>query len=548
MTVTDNRPAEAHAIDYGDVAEPEGPTVVTGPGWEQTTPARGDRTYRDVGPGCDVAPATDETFLSVTAMLAKAWPGDFSGPTQAWTVADACSHEFLGLPAEQRKEWLKGARDRHLDAASGRGSAVHRMCEARQRGAEVDHDDLGRHGASEYAPAVEAFFRDCRPEATLIEAVCFDRVNMVAGTVDGYGRLPGVPGLEDLHLVWDYKSRTTSHDRRTKEAAQLGGYASMISGRTGYHLDARGRRCTGPVDAVAVVTFCPDGTYAVHLTLDLDTALAAYDEALSMMRFVSVPKVYTKAHKGAPLDVAAVVAERLGRIERDTPEWMTLTQEWTRHGLPRSASMLTLDDWATADILLTRAEPFRVAEAAPTAYATHEEAGEVEARIRALPAELRAEVLRAGAGIGSLSSGHATVEQVEDWERLVTPAESAADGLAVQLGIVIDQIAGDDAARTAVGLALPELGERAAWTDDLVDRCAEVVDAHLAGDLIVRDGAFIVSPKVIESMTPKTEWTAAAKPVAKALGRTSPRKFADVVNDVALFSALRAECSAASRG
>ena len=546
------------AIDWdADTAQADADIVVEGPGdrrcWRQTTQARGGRFYEDIAPGCELAPATDERFTSLTHLLRTCHPTDFTGPTK-YNVARAAVHEMhewtriledldapdvQGMAAERNitprqaaeilaTRWLADQAAVTLQAAADRGSAIHRAIEARLTGGLVDHDDLERNGAAEYLPAVDAFLLAAKPEPQLTEAVAYGRDTGTACTLDYFGSLFGRP-----NLVTDWKSRTSSHDRRTKEAAQLGGIIAMA--RDGYYFDERGRRRQAEVEGCGIVTFCPDGTWAWH-EVDVDVALGSWHTALAMRPYTLISETYAKARKGEALDIGAVVWDRLNRIPDGTPQRMALMADWRQHQLP-PVKELTLEHWATVDRLLSRAEPFPERNDPPADYPTVEEVAEVARRLAALPVDLAESVRTAGATLPSLDGVTLTADDLADWERLVTPAESTVEGRRVHIEVIVDQV--PEAMRDAFFVALPELGEVGRWTEADIERAAELLAVIEAGEVILgRDGGLIVSPRVIEDL-PKNDTKAKAREIAEAIGRPKPTRFDAVMNDVVLYAATR---------
>jgi hypothetical protein len=536
-------------IDY-DASEVE-PDVAEARGWRRTTPCpepgHRSRCYEDTAPTCDIAEATAEHFTrSVSEIKRRGVPTDFTGATK-WNQARATRANWPALTVmddDDAIRWMVDASDVTLNEAADRGSAIHRAIEALLAGNSLDHDDLERNGALSYVAAMHAFLSACAPEPELVEAVCFDRGHMVAGTVDFVGRLT-VAGERTGRLCVDFKTRTgDSHDRRPAEAVQVGAYAHMLT--TGYYMDDRGRRArVDGFDGGAIVTLAADGTFAVH-PVDIERAIAGYHRALEVAGTNLVSHYYDRAVKGDPLDIAAVVTERLAGIDKDSPEYTELARAWTAHGLPRRDQAtgewlppFTVEDWPTVDELLTRAEPFAGPNPAPVACATEAEIAEVTGRLSALPDDLRTDVIRAAGGLCRLDAAVIDASDLDEWERLITPAESTVGKRRFDLEVILGQLDEDPAGRTAVLAVLPQLGEVDRWTDDDVERAAEVVDAYLAGDLILRDGALIVSPRVIESL-PKTETTTKAKAVCTQIGRPRPTKFADVMGDVVVYAAVRA--------
>ena len=419
-------------IDWDESVQQD--VVVDGKGWRQVTPANGGRYYEDTAPTCPIAEATTERFASLTHTLRTCFPTDFTGPTK-WNVARAAvgeRHVWNVMPDDDAVRWLVDQADVTLNAAADRGSAIHRAIEARILGHGVDHHDLEVNGASDYLAAVEAFLRACDPQPSLVETVAIGRDSGTACTLDYAGTLKSVDGV----VVVDWKTRTKNHDRRPKEAAQLGGIIDMACG--GYYFDDRGCRRRLEVDGCGIVTFAPDGTWKYH-PVEPSVAVESWRTALTMRRFTLVSEVYGKATGGPTLDVAAICAERLAAIPVDSRERNDLAMAWRQHGLPAIAD-LTVSDWALADHLLTMAEPFAGPNPKPTTFATNDECRQIADRIRALPPDLREQVTRSGGGLPPLTSPTLSAEDLEDWERLVTPAESTAAGRLVEINIILRQI------------------------------------------------------------------------------------------------------------
>lgn len=261
--------------------------VRTGPGWRQETPpGNGRRKYYDTAPGDDRWDATDEAFDSLTSALGVGYPTDWSQPAK-WNQARWTWENRTDLLTKPEAEAVRAMVDSStitLNQAADRGSAIHRYIEARLEGHVPDWEDCRRRDALPWIAAVEAFLDDVQVQPMLIEAVAFHRDLGIAGTTDSVSKTSEGVGC------WDWKTRAKGHDRRGKEAAQLGGYRRMLT--EGYYFDDRGlRRQLEQLDYLAIVTFCGDGTYAIHYA-DLDAADRAFNLAMEMGEASKVSRLY----------------------------------------------------------------------------------------------------------------------------------------------------------------------------------------------------------------------------------------------------------------
>ena len=536
--------------------------VVEGRGWRQTTPVEGGRFYEDTAPSCPLAEATDQRFDSLTHTLRTCFPTDFTGATKSNIAKYVWDHigeiatnramyddivatleklwredpDFAKREEESaeklRRQSLKDIRESasiSLDAAANRGSAIHRAIEARILGTFIDHEDLHRNGAAPYLAAVEAFLLATDPQPILVEAVAFGRETGTACTLDFAGQLtiPGVGGV----VVTDWKTRTKDHERRPKEAAQLGGIIDMACG--GYYFNDRGHRRQLEVDGAGIVTFTPDGTWRWH-PVEPAVAVESWRAALNIRPHTLVSHVYGKAVSGQPLDVVSATKARLATIPDGSPEKMRLAKQWTQHRLPQVPD-LTVDDWPTVDLLLSQSEPFPGNNPETATFCTLEDAATLAARLRALPPDLRAAVLRSGGALTSVDSPVMTTDDLEDWERILTPTEAKAARRLEEIDFHLGPLAEDVVAAVTACFTVP----RKDWVDSDLERLAELIDAHEAGDLIIRDGRLIVSPRVVESL-PKLETRTKAREVATKIGRPVPSKYDAVMCDVVLYAATRA--------
>lgn len=423
---------------------------------------------------------------------------------------------------QQLADTIKSYSPAELKRRGERGSAVHRAIEARLLGNPVDHADLERNGATAWLAGVDQFIADARPSAALVEAVAFCRRTLTACTLDFFGDLPGL-GLADV--VIDWKTREKRHDRYAKDAAQLGGQIDMMT--NGYYMDADGwRRQVAEVNHAGIVTICPDGTWALH-PVDPAEAFRAWRRTIDLRPSTLVGHVYGRAQRGAAFDIGAVVTERLAAL---TPEQRSATaMRWRDHGLPKVAE-LTVEHWALADKLLTDAEP--KATPAPTVYASVQECAAVEDRIASLPEDLRDQVRRSGGGLRSPMAAVVTSDELDEWERLLVPAEATAARRPAQAMHLLADLEDEDIEAVLCAVNV----RHALWTDNNLDRLAELVAAVQAGHLTACDGTLVASNIDL----PKRETTATAKRIAADIGRAKPSRYDDVLADVVLLAAVLA--------
>lgn len=125
--------------------------------------------------------------------------------------------------------WLKGAADRHRDAAAVRGTAVHGLAEdlvLEHVREDVRFAVAGDFRMPAWPEALEpwmrsfvAFLKEQEPEYLAAEATVFNRTEAYAGTLDAVLR---IPRLHDEPRVLDYK---TGGDIYAEVAQQLAAYA-----------------------------------------------------------------------------------------------------------------------------------------------------------------------------------------------------------------------------------------------------------------------------------------------------------------------------------
>jgi hypothetical protein len=490
---------------------PESPQVDILPGGHRRiTFPRGGRHYeRAEDPGTP--------WRSISGLP---WPDDFTGATRwlcgQW-VRDNLSH-LAASDLDEVPAAVAAGGAAKLDEAADRGTALHAYVEAVILGRTPDFDWIERAGAGPWLAAADAWLADHPPADPLCEIVVFGEScgHRIAGTVDLVSRGTAT-------AVTDLKTRTSRHDRRPKEAAQLGAYAWCLT--NGCYISDRGTdRRLERVDRCEVVTFAPDGTYAIHGVETAD-AVAAHEARMAFVD-LGVSRLYQPAVKGEGEAIGDLFARRLAALTDG--ERSQLAALWSAHGLPRIAE-LTEAHRCTAHRLFAQVEPWPSPQRTVPPLATAEQCAEVLDRIRSLPVDIRDDVVARGAALRSLESGLATVEDIEDWERLACHGEAAhgqrLDGID-RLGATLPAIVGTlgrppgqwtsldcaqawvlhDAAR-AGGLAID---------DDTGDRW--VPDDYLGGD--------------------KRRLLSAARDAADALGRPRPAAWADVEADVVVWAAV----------
>lgn len=187
--------------------------------------------------------------------------------------------------------WLKGAADRHRDAAAERGSAVHAEAEqmvlAHAREASrliIDHAAITPwpEELAGYQRAFTAWVDDFHPEFLAAEATVFNRTQAYAGTLDAIVKviLPGDPQGEPISVIVDYKSGNAVYP---EVALQLSSYAR---GEFIGHPDGVTELPMIPVEAGAVLHLTPKG-YQFRLVRIDQPIFEAFQFAREVYRFVN---------------------------------------------------------------------------------------------------------------------------------------------------------------------------------------------------------------------------------------------------------------------
>jgi hypothetical protein len=225
-----------------------------------------DRWYTDPLPACDIAPASEATYPSVSTVK-KASGTDWSFVALK-RVAEALRDKpdcLGGLDYLACYESLKSINKLGLERAANRGTQVHTYLERALRGQpmETAFDDPS---GQPYLDAIKAFLDAYQPEMVAAELVCINRnLNGVGygGTGDGIVRFPTLDSTRKV----DWKSRgiDSDHGAYPEEAAQLGAYSSAD-----YYIAEGPTRTRLPmdIDGGLIVSIKPDGVRLYPIDLD----------------------------------------------------------------------------------------------------------------------------------------------------------------------------------------------------------------------------------------------------------------------------------------
>lgn len=216
----------------------------------------GERWYTDSLPACDIAPASEANFPSVSAVK-KAKPFEGADYVAMKRIAlDLAEPNPANLPTHYAPmyEYFKSVNKLGLDAAGKRGTHVHKMFEQKLYGLPVTEQGPGSH----YAAAVHDFFDAYQPELVAAELVTICRdIHGVGygGTADAIVMIDGKRYLVD----WKSRSEDGDHAAYPEEGAQLAAYA------TADYMIAEGdngmaKRVNIPdLDGALIVSVKPDG-------------------------------------------------------------------------------------------------------------------------------------------------------------------------------------------------------------------------------------------------------------------------------------------------
>lgn len=538
-------------IDYDTQQADDAPVVREGNGWRQHTPCRQHRLrcYEDCAPADAHHATIEDHFTSMTSALRTGFPTSFE-TAAVYNVVDESianwdhlctlhpterSSADFGEERPSRREQMVAYRDVSLNRASARGTAIHSYVEARLLGHEPDWDDLARNGALGWVAAVENFLDTEQPEPVLIETVCFDRERMVAGTVDALLKMRGATWEIDHKSRGQKAKRHFTHDRRPKEAAQLGGYYKMLT--SGYYMDDRGRRQQVPSTdlGIAVITYGEDGTYALH-EVDPGAAVDTYECSMDMREKSRLSFLMpAKPDYSDDFDPNPRLALSIDNVPDDAPEKMALAKAWQDAGLgkPSKGEVEAARFGEAMHLIYThtrRFQPFATGDDTPQVIVDPDVAGVLAQRLRDLPADLADEARRNAAGLPALQSLALTSSDVEDWDRVLQIAETAhhqRQGEAIQVFQMARQVDG------CLALLPEDIGS---WTDRDLTLATAIVSAMTTGD-ITADGAADPAP-LLDLHGDKNAVKKLAKTKASEYGLDAPSKWDDLVSDPVLWSLL----------
>jgi hypothetical protein len=270
--------------------------------------------------------------LAFDAILER---GPYSRPTaiinrlaargRAWVAERQAAGELTSIklaklgPRDLALRWIKGAADRHRDAAAERGSAVHAEAEllvlshAREAARlYLDHQAIAPwpEDLAAYQRAFVAWVDDFHPEFLAAEASVFNRTQAYAGTLDTIIRILagdlvtaieaiGGPRLvrrfevelwewlraldpeTPIQVIVDFKTGKAVY---AEVALQLAPYAR---GEFIGAPDGRTELPMIPVDLGAVLHLRADGTYQFRLVRIDESIFAAFCFAREVYRFVN---------------------------------------------------------------------------------------------------------------------------------------------------------------------------------------------------------------------------------------------------------------------
>lgn len=333
------------------------------------------------------------------------------------------------------------------------------------------------------------------------------------------------------------EKRYWTHDRRGKEAAQLGGYHRMLT--QGYYMDDRGRRqrITETL-TVAVVTFGADGTYAIH-EVDPVAAEDAYDTAMAMRERTKISFLMpAKPDYSGDFDPNPRLSEVIANVPDDAPEKMVLNAEWIKAGFGRpSKGEVEPGRFGEAMALIyahtAKYQPFATDTTAPPETMVDVTVAEdLARRLRELPADLADEARRNATGLPALSSIALTQSDAEDWDRVLALAETAHRSRQQEAVGVFNMARQVDG---ALALLPDDIGT---WTDRDLTLATAIVSA-LTTNAVTPDGATAVTQgHLLDMYGSKAAVKKIAREKAGDLGIDAPSRWEDLVADPILCAVL----------
>lgn len=342
----------------------------------------------------------------------------------------------------------------------------------------------------------------------------------------------------------------SGHDRRPKEAAQLGAYHSMLTGRTGFllHPETGDPQTITDELRIGIVTFAPDGTWAMH-EVKPDEATTAYELALQMRHQSKVSTLY--AGRAVQPDGVDELQARLNgelmdailRIPADAPELAPLMREWQARDLPRaSEGKVPPARFGEAMALIHRHagryQPFPEPKPAePVCEA--DRWGRIAQRYFALPADLAEQVATQGAHLPSPSTPVVTVAEAQGWDRLIALAEEQADRRRREACELFRQLSALECPPVWQYLA----DDLTTWTESQVRLYRALWSCVDCGFLVPDVDVLVPDSKscneLIEDEGGKRALVAKAKAKAKEYGITPvPSKWDDLIGSPLLYAAV----------
>jgi hypothetical protein len=522
------------------------------PGWRQHTPCPQHRLrcYEDCSPDDAHHKAIIDHFTSMTSALRTGFPTDFTNAAVYNVVDEALANwDYLcelhpteetrgdfGDDKPSRRKQMVAYRDVSLNRASARGTAVHSYVEARLLGLQPDWEDLAENNALTWVAAVENFLDKEQPEPVLIETVCFDRERMVAGMVDALLGMRGGTFEIDHKTRAQKEKRHFTHARRPKESAQLGGYYKMLT--QGYYMDDRGRRQQVPATdlGIAVITYGEDGSYAIH-EVEPPNAVEAYECSMEMREKSKLSFLMpNKAIHSEAFDPNPILKRAIDHVPDDAAEKMELSLAWKQAGFGRpSEGEVDASRFGEAMHLIyrhtARFQPFPNDNTKPQGIVAAEIVGGLADRLRALPADIAEEARRNAAGLPSFQSLTITDADVDDWDRVLSVAETAHQARQREAVNVFKM-----ASEAGVLSLLPE--DLGTWTDRDLTLATAVISAAMCNEIDL-DGACSVSQSdLLDLHGGKAGVKKLAKTKASELGLDVPSKWDDLVSDPVLWAVL----------
>jgi hypothetical protein len=497
----------------------------------------------------DPTDSSSPQYRGVTSLLKAGMP-PYLVPWAAKTAAEwAVAHraEWADLDDAAAVDVIKRAPNRLRDAAADRGTIVHRILELSEDDG-APSPDLWDGSAAPYIEAGLRFIADFRPRWIWREATVFNPEAGYAGTLDFIAEIAGLG-----EVVGDWK---TSRAIYPEVAAQLAAY------RFAHHaVDVMDRRLQIPhIDGAIAVHLRADGTYAVH---PVKADEAAYEAVMACVRVVEwkrrrgivgeaiappAPKPGTAPvvagqsryewirERIKAITTADVDAEKLRRY--DVASAGALLVMWWPEDVPtpitdaltsaQIASLAQICDAVESALRLAfppSRDPDQIAKTDPISPS---HAAGLRERSLALPNDLVVDI--------PLSSHISTAlardlqEQLDIAERVHEERLRRLADLLATACVATGQ--SEDATKAAITDIVAD-GRRVEWrklTAEQIRKATALVDAvsygFLAGDFRPNDQT---ASLIVTTHRSKSAATAHVRPIAKELGLTAPRSFADLI-------------------